>query len=113
MFDSDEGEAPRRGEALDSVVCPGAILSGGHVNRCVVGPAARVNSYANVEESILFAGVNIGRNCRIRRTIIDKDVCIPPGVEIGYNPEADRRRGFTVTESGVVVIAKGDGIPVD
>ncbi|TWT78281.1 Glucose-1-phosphate adenylyltransferase [Posidoniimonas polymericola] len=112
VFDSEEGEKPRRGEALDSIVCPGAILSGGMVNRCVVGPGARVNSYATVEDSILFAGVNIGRNCKIRRTIIDKEVCVPAGLEIGYDLEADRRRGFTVTESGVVVIAKADGIPV-
>ncbi|TWT37062.1 Glucose-1-phosphate adenylyltransferase [Posidoniimonas corsicana] len=112
VFDSEAGERPRRGEALDSIVCPGAILSGGCVNRCVVGPGARVNSYATVEDSILFAGVNVGRNCKIRRTIIDKEVDVPPGLEIGYDLEADRRRGFTVTESGVVVIAKADGIPV-
>lgn len=112
VFDNDGDENPRRGEALDSIVCPGAILSGGHVNRCVVGPGARVNSYANVEDSILFAGVNIGRHCRIRRTIIDKEVSVPEGVEIGYDADVDRRRGFTVTESGVVVIAKADGIPL-
>ncbi|MCA9240781.1 MAG: glucose-1-phosphate adenylyltransferase [Planctomycetales bacterium] len=112
VFDSHEQEHPRRGEALDSIVCPGSILSGGQVSRTVVGPGARVNSYATVEDSILFAGVNIGRNCRIRRTIIDKEVTIPPGVEIGFDADEDRRRGFTVTESGVVVLAKADGIPL-
>ncbi|MEM8866165.1 MAG: glucose-1-phosphate adenylyltransferase [Planctomycetota bacterium] len=101
----------RRGEAIDSIVCPGAILSGGKVERCVVGPAARINSYAHVEDSILFARVNIGRHCRIRRAIIDKEVNLPEGAEIGYDLEADRARGFTVSEGGVVVIAKADGFP--
>ncbi|MEM6328996.1 MAG: glucose-1-phosphate adenylyltransferase [Planctomycetota bacterium] len=115
VFGSDPqrgGEEPRRGEAIDSIVCQGAILSGGKVERCVVGPGARVNSYAHVEDSILLTGVNIGRRCRIRRAIIDKEVRLPEGVEIGYDLEADRRRGFTVSEGGVVVIAKADGIPV-
>lgn len=105
-------EATRRGEATDSVVCPGAILSGGQVHRSIVGPGARVNSYASVEDSILFAGVNVGRRCRIRRAIIDKQVDIPEGTEIGFDAEADRKQGFVVTDSGVVVIAKADGIPL-
>ncbi|QGJ71311.1 Glucose-1-phosphate adenylyltransferase [Planctomycetales bacterium 10988] len=100
------GEA-RRGEALDSIVCPGAILSGGMVKRSIVGPATRINSYASVEDSILFDGVDIGRKAKIRRAIIDKGVHIPPGVEIGYNEELDRSRGFTVSEGGIVVIPKG------
>ncbi len=112
VFDKDDEDGARRGEAIDSLVCPGAILSGGKVERCVVGPRARVNSYAHVEDSILLAGVNIGRRCRIRRAIIDKEVNIPEGIEIGYDLDADRRRGFTVSEGGVVVIAKADGIPL-
>ncbi|MEM9186217.1 MAG: glucose-1-phosphate adenylyltransferase [Planctomycetota bacterium] len=113
VFDDDgKGGGSRRGEAVDSIVCPGAILSGGKVERCVVGPASRVNSYSHVEDSILFARVNIGRHARIRRAIIDKGVSIPEGVEIGYNHDADRDRGFTVSEGGVVVIAKADGIPL-
>lgn len=102
----------RRGEAIDSIVCPGAILSGGRVERSVVGPSARVNSYALVEDSILFARVNIGRHARIKRAIIDKDVNIPEGVRIGYDAREDRARGFTVSDGGVVVIAKADGIPL-
>ncbi len=105
-----EGAEARRGEAIDSVVCPGAIISGGHVIRCVVGPGARVNSYAQVEESILFAGVNIGRHAKIRRTIIDKEVNIPEGARIGYDEKEDRRNGFTISEEGIVVIAKGEGM---
>ncbi|MGL4512519.1 MAG: glucose-1-phosphate adenylyltransferase [Lacipirellulaceae bacterium] len=111
VFASGElGEGSRRGEALDSIVSQGAILSGGQAVRCVIGPAARINSYAHVEDSILFAGVNVGRRCRIRRAIIDKGVAIPEGTEIGFDLAADRRRGFTVSEGGVVVIAKGEGM---
>ncbi|MEN1680302.1 MAG: glucose-1-phosphate adenylyltransferase [Planctomycetota bacterium] len=111
VFDNDGENGVRRGEAIDSIVCPGAILSGGTVERCVVGPASRVNSYALVEDSILFARVNIGRHARIRRAIIDKDVDIPEGAEIGYDLDADRARGYTVSEGGIVVIAKADSPP--
>jgi len=105
-----EGISPRRGEALDSIVCQGAILSGGVVARSVIGSNVRVNSYAQIEDSILFDGVDVGRRCRIRRAIIDKDVHIPEGTEIGYDTVADAERGFTVTESGLVVIARGEHI---
>lgn len=104
------GPSDRRGEALDSIVCQGAILSGGSAKRCVIGPGVRVNSYAEVSESILFEGVDVGRHCRIRKAIIDKGVCIPAGTEIGYDHEADQRRGWLVTESGLVVIARGEHI---
>lgn len=108
--DDEGGDGPRRGEALDSIVCQGAILSGGVARKCVIGPGARINSYAHVEESILFGGVNVGRRCRIRRAIIDKGVEIPEGTEIGYDEEADRARGFTISPGGIVVIAKADGV---
>ncbi len=104
------GSTDRRGEALDSIVCQGAIISGGSARRCVIGPGVRVNSYSDIHESILFADVNVGRHCRIRRTIVDKGVHIPPGTEIGYDLSADRQRGWTVTESGIVVIARGEQI---
>ncbi len=107
--DGADGEM-RRGEAIDSIVSHGAILSGGQAFKCVIGPGTRINSYSHIEESILFARVNVGRHCRIRKAIIDKGVFIPEGTEIGYDLEADRARGFTVTESGVVVIAKDEGI---
>jgi glucose-1-phosphate adenylyltransferase len=105
-----DGSTDRRGEALDSIVCQGAILSGGSARQCVIGPGVRVNSYASVSESILFDDVNVGRHCRIRRAIVDKGVSIPSGTEIGYDLEADRRRGWTVTDSGIVVIARGEQI---
>jgi glucose-1-phosphate adenylyltransferase len=107
---SDEGARghARRGEAHDSMVCHGCIISGGHVRRSVLSPNVRVNSYAVVENSILFDGVDVGRHSRVRRAIIDKDVKIPPHTTIGYDLEHDRRRGFTVSEQGVVVIAKAE-----
>ncbi len=98
----------RRGEAHDSVVCQGAILSGGHVGRSILSPNVRVNSFASVEDSILFDGVDVGRYCRLRRAIVDKDVKIPPHTTIGYDLEEDRRRGFTISEQGIVVIPKGE-----
>lgn len=100
--------AARRGEALDSMICQGCILSGGHVWRSILSPNVRINSFAVVDNSILFEGVDVGRHCRIRRAIIDKDVRIPANTTIGYDLEYDRRRGFQVTEQGVVVIAKSE-----
>ena len=76
------------------------------LNRCIVSPKVRVNSYTHIEESILFEGVNVGRHCRIRRAIVDKNVELPAEMTIGYDAEEDRRR-FHVTEGGVVVIPKG------
>jgi glucose-1-phosphate adenylyltransferase len=105
--DGAPGEA-RRGEALESMVCQGCIVSGGHVIRSILSPLVRVNSYAIVEDAILFEGVNVGRHCRIRKAIIDKDVHIPPNTTIGHDLEFDRERGFTVTDQGVVVIAKAE-----
>jgi glucose-1-phosphate adenylyltransferase len=107
---SDEGARgqARRGEAHDSMVCQGCIISGGHVRRSILSPKVRVNSFAIVESSILFEGVDVGRYCRIRRAIIDKEVKIPPHTTIGHDLEHDRQRGFLVTEQGIVVIAKAE-----
>lgn len=99
----------RRGQALDSVVCAGSILSGGSVQGSIIGSQCRINSYARVDDSILFDCVNVGRHARIRRAIIDKGVTIPAGTEIGFDHEEDRRRGFTVSENGIVVIGKSAG----
>ena len=98
----------RRGQALDSLVSPGCIVSGGQVRRSILSPQVRVNSYATVEDSILFEGVNVGRYCRIRRAIIDKDVKLPPYTVLGYDSEFDRARGFTITEQGIVVVPKSE-----
>lgn len=104
VFDDDE----RRGQNIDSYVCAGCITSGGTVRRSIIGPLCKINSYSLVEDSILFENVNIGRHARIRKTIIDKGVVITDGTTIGYDHEADRRRGYTVTESGIVVVPRRD-----
>ncbi len=100
---------PRAGLALDSLVSQGGIVSGGRVERSILSPNVRINSYADVRESILLSNVTIGRHARIRRAIIDKGVQVPEGMEIGYDLDLDRQRGFHVTETGLVVIAKSDG----
>jgi glucose-1-phosphate adenylyltransferase len=96
----------RVGYATDSLVCDGCIISGGHVHRSILSPKVRINSYTEVSESILFENVNIGRRCKIRRAIVDKNVEIPAGTTIGYDEAEDRQR-FHVTTEGVVVIPKG------
>lgn len=98
----------RRGEAHDSIVCAGCIMSGGQVVRSILSPNVRINSFAQVEDSILFSGVDVGRGARIRRAIIDKDVKIPRDAVLGYDLEHDRRRGLTVTDQGIVVVSKGE-----
>ena len=105
--DLREGHS-RAGFALDSLIGQGGIISGGRVERSILSPNVRVNSWADVRESILLSNVTIGRHARIRRAIIDKGVQIPEGMEVGFDLDADRRRGFTVTDSGLVVIAKAD-----
>ena len=93
------------GVAFDSIVSMGSIISGGIVRNSVVSPDVRVNSYAEVDSSILFSHVDIGRHCRIRRAIVDRDVHIPEGTVIGYDTETDRQRYF-VTDSGIAVVTR-------
>lgn len=100
---SHEGE--RVGRAINSLVSDGTIISGGLVERSIVGFNVRVNSYSYITDSIIFDNCKIGRHSRIRRTIIDKNVVIPEGTEIGFDPELDRKR-FTVSDTGIVVIPK-------
>ncbi len=103
------GESGRIGIAVDSLLCNGCIISGGRVERSILSPDVRINSYSLVQDSILFDRVSVGRYAKVRRAIIDKDVRIPPGFCIGYNREDDLKR-FTITESGLVVIPKGERI---
>jgi glucose-1-phosphate adenylyltransferase len=98
-------EGRRMGVALDSIVSGGCIISGGRVVRSILSPGVRVNSYCEVENSILMTNCRIGRGSRIRRAIIDSDVDVPEGSIIGENLEEDRSRGYTVTDSGIVVVA--------
>ena len=107
---SDEGP-PRAGVAVDSLVCSGTIVSGGRVERSILSPNVRVNSWAHVEDSILLDHVSVGRHARVRRAIVDKGVRIPPGAHVGHDPDADRARGFTVTDSGITVLGKSDVFP--
>lgn len=100
----DEANA-RVGIATESLVSLGCIISGGRIHRSVLSNRVRVNSFSHIEESVLFENVVIGRHVKIRRAIIDKDVEIPSGTEIGYNLEEDRKRWF-VSEGGIVVIPK-------
>jgi len=96
----------RRGIATDSLVSEGCIISGGHIHKTVLSPYVRINSFSHVEETVLFDNVDIGRHSMIRKAIIDKGAKIPPYTQIGYDLDEDRKR-FTVSEGGVVVIAKG------
>lgn len=100
---SHEGE--RIGRVYNSLVTDGTIVSGGLVERSILGPNVRVNSYTYITDSIIFDSVNIGRHSRIRRAIIDKNVVIPEGTEIGFEPELDKKR-FQVSETGIVIIPK-------
>ncbi len=106
---AQEYKGGRLGLALDSIVSSGCIISGGRIQDSVLSHAVRVNSYADVRESIIMERVDIGRQCKIRKAIIDKDVKLPAGTTIGYDPVDDRRR-FTVSPGGVVVVAKGQKI---
>jgi glucose-1-phosphate adenylyltransferase len=97
----------RCGQALDSVISPGCIVSGSTISGSVLCPNVRVHSFCRIEECILMPGVRVGRHAHIRRAIIDRDVLIPRGALIGYDAQEDRRR-HTVTESGIVVVTTDD-----
>ena len=93
------------GVAVDSVVSSGCIVSGGRVMHSVLSPGVRVNSYCEVEYSILMPDAEIGRYSRIRRAIINTGVKIPESSIIGFDADADRAQGYTVTDTGIVVVA--------
>jgi len=101
------GHHERLGHAVDSIVSPGVIVSGGEVISSVLSPEVRVNSWSSVRESVLMDGVIVGRNTVVNRAILDKYVVVEEGAMVGIDPEHDRERGFTVTESGITVVPKG------
>jgi glucose-1-phosphate adenylyltransferase len=103
------GEMGRTGMAINSIISAGCVVSGAAVRNSVVSQDVRVNSYSDVESSIIFSHVNIGRHCRIRRAIIDRDVHLPEGTVIGYDQNEDRKHYF-VTPSGLTVVTRDHSI---
>jgi glucose-1-phosphate adenylyltransferase len=100
-------ESWRRGEAQDSLISQGCIVSGSRIHGSILCPNVRVHSFCEIDQSILMPGVRVGRHARMRRAIIDRDVHIPRGARIGYDLEEDCRR-HTVSDGGVVVVAAGE-----
>jgi glucose-1-phosphate adenylyltransferase len=97
----------RVGSTIDSIVSLGSLLSGAHLERSVLGPWCQVDSGASIHDSILFDHVHVSADAEIRRAILDKEVIVEPGAKIGVDHSRDIARGFTVTDSGIVVVGKG------
>jgi glucose-1-phosphate adenylyltransferase len=105
-------EGRRMGVAIDSIVSPGCIISGGRVVRSILSPGVRINSYCEIESSILMPNVQVGRYSRVRKAIIDTGVVLPESSTVGFDREQDLASGYTVTESGIVVVpAPQEGFP--
>ncbi|MFH1640669.1 MAG: glucose-1-phosphate adenylyltransferase, partial [Candidatus Omnitrophota bacterium] len=97
------------GLVLDSLISGGCVINGGRVQRSILAPDVIINNDSEVYDSMLMEGVSVGKLAKIKRAIIDKDVNIPQGMVIGYDAKEDKKR-FFVTESGIVVVAKGTEI---
>ncbi|MFV0374882.1 glucose-1-phosphate adenylyltransferase [Microbacterium sp.] len=97
----------RMGNAIDSIVSLGSVLSGTHLERSVVGPWTLSGGGSTITDSVLFDAVNVGAGARVHRAILDKNVVLEPGATVGVDRERDRERGFTVTDSGITVVGKG------
>jgi glucose-1-phosphate adenylyltransferase len=100
VFDDDT----RRGMAVDSMVAGGCVISGAVVRRSLLFPNVRVNSYAYVKDSVILPDVDVGRNCEIHRSIVDRGCRLPEGLRLGLDPEADSERGFYVSDGGVTLV---------
>jgi glucose-1-phosphate adenylyltransferase len=105
------GAAGKFGEAHNSAVSPGVVISGATVTNSVLSPRCHIHSGTTIDDSVLLDGVEVGRGCTISRAIIDKGVKVPDNTVIGGDPERDKARGFTVTETGLTVVAKGQEVP--
>lgn len=101
----------RIGHAVNSLVSPGVVVSGATVENSVLSPGVTAHSWSSVSQSVLMDGVRVGRHAVVRRAIIDKNVQVPRGARIGMDHEEDLARGFTVTESGITVVGKGQEVP--
>ena len=97
-------EPGRRGEAIQSMVSGGCVISGAHVEKSLLFSRSRVRSYSAVSDSVILPEVNIGQNCRVHRAIIDRGSDIPDGTVIGEDHDADRERGFRVTSTGLTLV---------
>ena len=95
------------GTTIDSIVSLGSLLSGAHIERCVLGPWATIEGGAKVVDTIVFDRVRIGPNAVVRRAILDKEVVVGAGATVGVDADADRARGFTVTDTGITIVGKG------
>jgi len=104
------GSQQQAGEALNSAVSPGVVVSGAKISNSVLSPRCHIHSFATITDSVLLDGVDVGRHAIVQRAILDKNVRVPEGVTIGVNPDDDIARGFTVSESGIVVLGKGQEV---
>jgi glucose-1-phosphate adenylyltransferase len=103
-------EPGRIGSAVDSLVSQGVIVSGASVRRSILSPGAKLHSRAEVDSSVVMHGVDVGRGAVVRNAILDKNVVVWPGAQVGVDLEVDRARGFKVTDSGIVVVGKGEQV---
>jgi glucose-1-phosphate adenylyltransferase len=101
------GSKETKGEAHNTAVSPGVVVSGACVTDSVLSPRCHIHSFAVISDSVLLDGVDVGRNAIVKRAILDKNVRVPEGVSIGVDREADLARGFHVTDSGITVVGKG------
>jgi glucose-1-phosphate adenylyltransferase len=109
-FVHDSGD--RVGRAINSIVSNGVIVSGGLVRNAVLSPGVRVNSWSRVERAVVLDNSQIGRHAVVENAILDKNVCVPEGVQVGVDKDRDRARGFTVSPGGITVVGKGQEVPL-